>query len=407
MKKLIYILLGCLFLATWYGCQKDNHATDYKKFYDGHEIVYTGAVGFAVVQPGNLEIGLKWKVSSDPSIVKYVIYYNNKADSQIVNISGKTDTIRAVIKGLAEYTYSFTIYSYDAKGNKSIPYEVNNAKVYGPFYIATLLNRPYDAATPYTITGDGYLKLNFLKPDTINVGTTIKYTDKNGVAAQKELSGDSTSITIPDYKSGTPISYNSSYIPVRDALDVFHALKTDAFPAVTGIVQCDKSLFKKLKLPNDMNPYEGDTDIDRLWDGSTSPNGFPNIFHSDGAHQLPQTLTFDMGKVYSKLIQVEEIGRNCCHNPDDFEVWGIADITNAATTLQPNDPGWTAEAISKGWKLLKEVKRTDDGQAPFKTDLNSNLPPVRYIRLRVIHNSDGDMSYTNMTQITFWANLLN
>src|SRR5882762_6234921 len=145
MKKLIYILLGCLLLATWYGCQKDNHATDYKKFYNGHEIVYTGAVGAAIIQPGNLELGLKWKASSDPSIVKYVVYYNNGVDSQIINVANKIDTIRTVIKGLAEYTYSFTIYSYDAKGNKSIPYEVNNAKVYGPFYIATLLNRAYNA----------------------------------------------------------------------------------------------------------------------------------------------------------------------------------------------------------------------------------------------------------------------
>jgi hypothetical protein len=257
------------------------------------------------------------------------------------------------------------------------------------------------------VSKEGYVTLNFITPDTINVGTTIKYTNRSGQIVEKVLKPDSSSITFPDYKSGTDITYNSSYIPNRNAIDVFNAPKIAVFPKIFGNAICDKSLFKKVKLPNDMNPYQGDTDIDRLWDGSTSPNGYPNIFHSDGAHQLPQTLTFDMGKVYSKLTQVEEIGRNCCHNPDDFEVWGIADITNAATTLQPNDSGWTAEAIAKGWKLLKEVKRTDDGQAPFKTDLNSNLPPVRYIRIRVIHNSDGDRSYTNMTQITLFNDVLN
>jgi hypothetical protein len=45
MKNLIYILLGLVTLTSWYGCSKDNHATDYKNFYQGHEIVYTGAVG--------------------------------------------------------------------------------------------------------------------------------------------------------------------------------------------------------------------------------------------------------------------------------------------------------------------------------------------------------------------------
>jgi hypothetical protein len=114
-----------------------------------------------------------------------------------------------------------------------------------------------------------------------------------------------------------------------------------------------------------------------------------------------------MGKIYKHLLSIEEIGRNCCHNPDDFEVWGITDLTNASTTLPANDPGWKAESIAKGWKLLKEIKRTDDGQAPLKTDFDSNVPPARYIRIRVLHNSNGENNYTNMTQITFWANLLN
>jgi Domain of unknown function len=117
---------------------------------------------------------------------------------------------------------------------------------------------------------------------------------------------------------------------------------------------------------------------------------------------MPQTLTFDMGKVYYGLTHVEETGRDCCHNPDDFEVWGIADITNAATTLQPNDPGWAAEAVAKGWALLKEVKRTDAGQAAQKFDLNNTTTPVRYIRISVKHNADGETNYTNMSEITMF-----
>ncbi|QEM11710.1 DUF4998 domain-containing protein [Mucilaginibacter rubeus] len=406
MKKILFVLFCCTVLATWYGCQKD-HAKDYKKFLGDHEVVYTGAAQGAIVQSGNLRLGLKWKASSDPSIVKYVVYYNNNADSVVVNTDSKTDSVSTVINNLAEYTYSFTIYSFDAKGNKSIPYEVNNAKVYGPIYTATLLNRGYDATTPYTFTDDGYLKLNFITPDTINVGTTISYTDKNGESVQKVLSGDSTSITIKDYRIGTPITYNSSYIPVRNALDVFKAQKNDVFPTINSIIQCDKSLFKESPLPNDMGLYSGDTKVSNLWNGSTTPQAYPNIFHSDDHDYLPRTITFDMGRVYKHLTSIEEIGRNCCNNPDDFEVWGITDITNAATTKASNDPGWTAEAISKGWKLLKEVKRNDDGAAPFKVDFDANVAPARYIRIRVLHNANGDNRNVNMSQITFWASMLN
>lgn len=408
MKNIIYITLSCLLLFVIYSCNKTQ--TDFKKFQGNKEIIYTGAVGSVISESGNQRVGLKWKSSSDPSITKYIIYWNNKADSQVVNVDTKTDSIKAIIPGLQEFVYSFVIYSYDAKGNKSIATEINNVKVYGSIYQSTLLNRAYNATSPYTITDAGDLRLNFIAPDTINVGTTITYTKSDGQTAEAILSADSTSITLPGYKSGTEISYLSSFIPERGAIDVFTVSKPSSFPAVDGIVQCDKSLFKKSALPNDMGPYEGDTDVDRLWNGSTAPQGFPNLFHADGNDVLPRTLTFDMGKVYKRLVQIEEIGRNCCNNPDDFEVWGIADITNAATNLKSNDAGWPAESIAKGWKLLKEVKRTDQADqcmAPFKTDLNTGLPPVRYIRIRVIHNVNGESRYTNITQITLWANLLN
>lgn len=405
MKKLIYILPVIILLA--YSCKKNDNQTDYKDFLNGQEIVYTGAVRDVVTRPGNLAIGLEWRKPSDPNIVKYVIYYNNKADSQVVAVSGNTDTIRTVIRGLSEYTYAFTIYSYDAKGNRSIPIEVNNAKVYGPLYISTLLNRGYDPAAPFSITDDGTLKLNFVAPDTINIATTIQYTDNNNQPAEVTLSPDSSSIALPAYKGGTPISYRSSYIPVRNALDVFLAPKADIYPVIDGVVQCNKALFKKVKLPYDMDPYGGDTDVDKLWSGATTPQSFPNVYHNNGAAPLPGTLTFDMGKVYNRLTQIEEIGRDCCNNPDNFEVWGIADISNAATTLPPNDPGWKAEALTKGWTLLKQVQRTDDGMAPFKVDLIANPPAVRYIRIRVLHNINGEGNYTNISQITLFANLLN
>lgn len=406
MKSRKYIMLAGLAIAGWLGCKK-NLATDYKDFLGDKEITYTGAAKGAILQPGNLRMGLKWKASSDQSIVKYVVYYNNLADSQVVKISSHTDSVSTVINNLSEYTYSFTIYSYDAKGNSSIPYEVNNAKVYGPIYSSTLLNRAYNASKPYSFTDNGGLQLNFIAPDTINIGTVITYTDKNGVLAKKEIGPSSNSIVLQDYKIGTSISYNSSYIPVRGALDVFTAPRVETFPAINAIVQCDKSLFRKATQPNDMGLYSNETDVDRLWNGSTTPQAYPNVFHSDDRNTLPRTLTFDMGRVYKKLTSIEEIGRNCCNNPDQFEVWGITDLTNAVINLQPNDAGWKNEAIAKGWKMLKEVKRNDDGQVPFKVDFDADISPVRYIKIRVLHNANGDNRNVNISQITLWANMLN
>ncbi|MDN5285828.1 MAG: hypothetical protein JWR38_2102 [Mucilaginibacter sp.] len=406
MKNLIYILFGCILSVIWYGCQKDNHATDFKNFLDGHEIVYTGAVGTTIIQPGNLEVALKWKASTDPTIVKYVVYYNNKADSQVVKIAGKTDTVRTVIKGLSEYTYSFTIFSYDAKGNKSIPTEVNNVKVYGPVYTSKLLNRGYDAVNPYVLNNDGSVLLNFITPDTINIKTIIKYTNVAGVASTVTLLPANNSITLPSFKVGSAIQYQSSYIPEKGAIDTFTVASFSTFPKVYSYVQCDKSLFKELHLPNDAGAYESGTSISKLWDGSVGPQDYPNIFHSDGSQKLPHCITFDMGKLYDNLGRIEETGRkegvnDKYHNPLDFQVWGTADITNAATTLLSSDPGWEAEAKAKGWVLLKECLRTDDGQAPTKFDLTSTTS-VRYIRIRVMKVYSGNDSYSNMSELTFW-----
>ncbi len=176
--------------------------------------------------------------------------------------------------------------------------------------------------------------------------------------------------------------------------------KFDEYPSIFQFIQCDKSLFREVRLPNDVNTYESGTSISKLWDGSVGPQGYPNIFHSDGNH-LAHVLTFDMGKVYNNLAQMEEVGRDCCNNPSRFEVWGIADLTNATTTLRADNSGWKAEAIAKGWTLLREVNRSDNGVNAIKVDLMSNPPPVRYIRIRVLNTTTGS-AYSNMSELTFW-----
>lgn len=398
MKPTKYILRCFLLFAVLYGCSKNE--TDFRDFLDGHELTYTGAVADVQSRPGNLRVALKWKSSTDPSITRYVVYWNNQADSQAVNISTKTDSVETVISGLQEFVYSFIIFSYDAKGNKSIAKEVNNVKVYGPVYQSTLLNRAYHAETPYVINADGSIQLNFTTPDTIHVRTVISYTNAAGAASEAEILGEDSIVVLPSYKAGTPVLYQSSYKPERNSIDAFTVNEPAAYPAILQLVQCDKSLFSELHLSNDAATYESGTSISKLWDGTTTPQSYPNIFHSDGNH-IPHVITFDMGKVYNNLSRIEETGRDCCNNPDKFEVWGIEDISNAETTLRGDDAGWKAEAIAKGWTLLKEVTRTDDGIQPYRTDLISNPPPVRYIRIRVLHTTTGS-GYSNMSELTFW-----
>jgi hypothetical protein len=408
MKNLLNIsLFSCLLLGLLSCGNKDK---DFKNFLNNKEVTYPGVVAKIHAKSGNLRAALVWNPSPDPSITKYVIYWNNKADSVTINSTNHntTDSITAVIPGLNEYIYSFTVYSYDAKGNRSIPLDINNVKVYGPIYQSGLLNRTIDAANPFTVSENGNIRLNFLSRDTsvVNVGTDIKYTNRAGVEVVKQLKPDSLGITLTDYKSGAPVQFRSGYVPNKNSIDTFYVSTYGTFPTITGIAQCNKGLFSEHRLNGDAGTYEGQTSVSKLWDGSNGPQGYPNIFHSDGDHGMPHTITFDMGKVYKKLTSIEEIGRNCCNNPDQFEIWGIADITGAETTLSPHDGGWSAEMISKGWTLLKDIKRTDDGINAQKYDFGT-VPPVRYIRVRIKHVTTGDGNYSNMSEMTFWNDVLN
>jgi hypothetical protein len=392
MKLYIFFLAVCMI-----SCSKK--ATDYRSFLDGHETIYPGTVSNVQVSPGDGRLQISWQASPDPSITGYTVFWNNGLDS-ISLPAVKTDTVRCLISNLGEYNYTFVIYSYDAAGNKSISTTLNNIKIYGDIYKSSLHNRPYDVADPASYITPTTVMLKFSTPDTININTEIRYTDANGLVQSAWLPADSSTLRLDSYQPGSAIYYRSSYIPVRGAIDTF-TLDYDSLPAVP--VLCNKSLFSALQLPNDAGSYEGQTGLDKLWDGSVGPQSYPNIYHSDGDHSLPHHITFDMGQLYSHLSHMEITGRDCCNNPDKFEVWGIADLTGASTTLPGNDPGWKAEAISKGWTLLQEVTRADDGIAPFKFSLQDGIPAVRYIKVRVLHVTSGDGNYSNISELTFWS----
>lgn len=400
MRKILMGLYGLTVLLWNLGCAKMD--TEFRDFFNDDEIIYTGAVGEVINSPGNLRTELKWKASSDPSIVKYVIYWNEKEDSVVVNVAGKTDSIKAMITGLDEYSYAFTIHSFDAKGNRSIPREVNNVKVYGNAYTNSLLNRAIDADRPYSAYTTESTILNFLDPDTINIKTVVRYEDVSGQQIEKELGPNEHHIELINYKLGTDILYKSFFIPERSAIDTFAVNDFDVFPEyMYQNVECDKSLFAEVSLPHDVSTLS-ESPLKNLWDGRRETQGYPKIYHSQGNIAIPHTLTFDMGKVYTDLTQFEEIGRDCCHNPAEFEVWGIADITDAATDLPANDSGWKEESQQKGWTLLADVIRDDDGSAPKMFNIIANPPPVRYIRIRVKRTTNGDSWQSNMSEITFW-----
>lgn len=223
-------LLPALIIA---GCSKKNEA--YKDLLNG-EIYYPGIVQNPGYRAGNLRTMLVWNPSPDPKIVSYKIFWNNKQDSMEVTADSHNprDTVGVIIPDLIEGTYNFNVYSIDGEERRSIAVNINGVRVYGSKYMSGLFNRPYNADNPYLLNLlNGSVRVQFNTPDSINTSTQILYTDNNDQQRTLDLSGDSSGITLNDFKFGTTVTYQSSYIPQRNALDTFKVVDISNFPGIT------------------------------------------------------------------------------------------------------------------------------------------------------------------------------
>lgn len=230
-KNIILLLL----LGTVFGCSKKNE--NYLSLV-GDEIHYPGVISKTGFKAGKLRAQLFWNPSPDPNIKKYVIYWNNKLDSMVVNADSHntSDTVKVTINNLKESSYAFIVYSYDHKDRISIPININGVRVFGQVYQSGIFNRGYDADHPYEVDiPTGTVKLKFNTADSININTLIKYTNNAGQAKTINLSPDSTYATLKDFKFGTAVTYQSSYIPLKGAIDVFTVTNEDTYPTIKRI----------------------------------------------------------------------------------------------------------------------------------------------------------------------------
>ncbi len=389
---LTIILTGLFFLNS---CQKWD---DYKKYQENGEDVYPDKGDTAYVYSGKNRAIIYWQLGKDPFLSEYRLYWNNRQDS----LSGAIpedllgDLMTINVENLEEGIYNFELVSLNRQGRRSIA-NLFAGRVYGNSYEQLLLNRAYSENFNYD---DGGLAIGWFTPDTVNLTTEIKYINNSNQEKTILLPPDITTTVLEGWKPGTKIAYRSSYKPNSNAIDTFWVQQYDTIvPPVEFPV--DKSEWKAVVLPTDVMTDAYATSMDYIWDGATG--GYPNIYHS-AEGTMPQHFTFDLGKVYKGISAFEVAGRQdcACHNPDKLEVWGIADIANAITTLPSDDPGWAQESVDKGWTLLTTVERNDDGIAPYRVEISPGKPPVRFIRLRILHVADDHTAESHLSEVSFW-----
>jgi hypothetical protein len=72
LKGLLLFIPGCYIL---FGCKKLD--TEYRDYLKNSETVYPGIPSGITCYPGNNRVQFNWMPSPDPSVAKYIIYWNN------------------------------------------------------------------------------------------------------------------------------------------------------------------------------------------------------------------------------------------------------------------------------------------------------------------------------------------
>ncbi|MCM5528679.1 DUF4998 domain-containing protein [Parasegetibacter sp. NRK P23] len=196
---------------------------DYKQHIEGGEILYTGKLDSAKIFSGKERIQVYGLLNADPKITTLKVFWNNKNDSVVYEIKPSLiDTFRQYIN-IPEGIRPFTIHTYDAKGNKSVPVTVTGVS-YGDAYRRKLTNRLI-AGIEFE-PGYSIITWEQLDPSIGPQFTEIQYTD-SGMVKSVFIKPGETSIALPGMDTTTTIRYRTIYKPEPTSVDTFHVPYTE------------------------------------------------------------------------------------------------------------------------------------------------------------------------------------
>jgi hypothetical protein len=221
MKKLIWISIAFGGLLATGSCSKID---DYRVQFQGDkEISYPGILDSAKVLAGNKRVMVYGLFTSDPKIVKYQVFWNGK-QSMVENPVKRTsgiDEVKLIIDNLPEGGINFEIRTFDNKGNISIPVNISGT-VFGDNYASAIVNRVFNPSTTNYDATSKILTIDWQGIDPTAIFTKIDYTDINGQPKTVQVTDPSSVLTrINDYKPGTDIFYQTTYLPQKGAIDTF------------------------------------------------------------------------------------------------------------------------------------------------------------------------------------------
>lgn len=403
IRKSFLIIFSSIMLFSMIRC--DDMNSIHEKYYDLGEDIYTGVVDSLKSFSGYEKIKFNWEINADPRITKSVIFWNNRADSIVVDVN-RTQSGRLPmtynISSIAEGSYVFEFITRDDEGHFSLPTEIV-VEVYGDSYIESLKNRSIASIAKQA---DGSMLIEW---DDI-ASTTVQYVTVNYMVNDTmksvRVENDDTETVLTGLKTGDIISIVTTHLPTDDALETLDALpKEYAMPKFER--EINKDNFAIVVLAGDNTSVNNSRDLSRIWDGGSSGTQILHTVENAAGFDFPHLFTFDMGVLadISRFHLWPRIDNSpfTGHSPRYFEVWGSAELTMPAD----DEDYWTTDAWKEDWQLMgdHEIYETtsDAWSAGWEYNVDENIQSVRYIRL-VIKNSNWQGSNcVNIGEITFWG----
>ena len=340
-KKYGYCLGLFLGLLVTMSCTKMNET--YHGFWKGGERTYPASPDSLRAFSGRDRIQLQWLNMGDPTLVKAVIYWNNKTDSVVIPIEkgqpDGNDTMNVFINSLPEGAYSFDIYTYDKFGNSSV---VSNiiGKVYGNTYARSLLTRLVENNALL----DDTLRIQWGDPaDATSIGTEVVYTNKDGKQVHRMVAPGADTTVLPGYDEHVSryFKYRTLFLPDSTAIDTFYT-DYDSVRVLGSRLNLSKDGWTVTASSYDNRNGRTDRLPEMAIDENTSTS-WVNLVNSS---QYPHELLIDMQTVQSDIYGLSLYTGGTAENPATMNVY----VSNDNLNWQPF--GLMSIAKSNGWQYF-------------------------------------------------------
>ena len=206
----VSLLLVCVIGMLFFACDDVN--TIHQEYYDRGEGIYTGAVDSLHYQVGYEKVRFTWEVNADPRIREVLIYWNERADSVVLEVNREQDerfAMSHLLEEIPEDSYIFEFVTTEGIGHYSLSKEVS-LEVLGDSYASSLRNRSIASVEQRE---DGSLALIWEPIASNNIQhTTLEY-ELNGESHSVKVENGETETLLTGLNIGDEVVVFSTFLP--------------------------------------------------------------------------------------------------------------------------------------------------------------------------------------------------